>query len=552
VRRRIESFLILLREVPGALARGGLSLRMRLLAFLILFVCAIMLALLLALFAAGVFSAGLSESGIFLENEMANIVRKTEADYNTLSVEGVLLSRTFAEQVEEDLAASGVSAAEMKAHPELLEGILNRCVDPMLTALEKNVVSAVYIILDATVNPRIPGAESSRAGLFIRNMEPNALNRSAPSIHYMRGPISIARARNLYVLPQWGMEFSVSPGDFFHIAMKGAEAGADVSRLYYWNPGETLTGDYEDAILLCVPVIASDGAVVGVCGFEINAMLFKMQNIPNNSTFSRVFAMLAPIDGDTLDASRAMFAASHSVRSNLTGDLRVSAWKSGLSSFVSQDGGRWVGLSQTLHMYPKNAVHGNRQWALAVLLPEDDMNDYTLAKSGDILVLLFALLLASVAAAVLVSSRYLAPVLRAINQIKKEGAEEYTKTNIREIDDLFVFLTEQDADGERGTGPETAEINGEARTGPGADADADSAREFSQRLQTLSRAEKTVFDLYVQGYTAKEIAEILNLSINTIKTHNRRIYWKLGVTSRKELMAYLRARQAKGGAAHEE
>ncbi|WPK66120.1 hypothetical protein EUCA11A_02440 [Eubacterium callanderi] len=29
------------------------------------------------------------------------------------------------------------------------------------------------------------------------------------------------------------------------------------------------------------------------------------------------------------------------------------------------------------------------------------------------------------------------------------------------------------------------------------------------------------------------------MSINTIKTHNKRIYNKLGVTSRKELMLYI-------------
>ncbi|HHW98320.1 MAG TPA: helix-turn-helix transcriptional regulator, partial [Firmicutes bacterium] len=55
----------------------------------------------------------------------------------------------------------------------------------------------------------------------------------------------------------------------------------------------------------------------------------------------------------------------------------------------------------------------------------------------------------------------------------------------------------------------------------------------------LSPAEKAVFDLYVEGYKAKEIAAILCLSINTIKTHNRRIYMKLNVSSRKELMVYV-------------
>lgn len=52
-------------------------------------------------------------------------------------------------------------------------------------------------------------------------------------------------------------------------------------------------------------------------------------------------------------------------------------------------------------------------------------------------------------------------------------------------------------------------------------------------------AERAVFDLYMEGHTAKEIADILCLSINTIKTHNRRIYMKLNVSSRKELMVYI-------------
>ncbi|MDR1704019.1 MAG: helix-turn-helix transcriptional regulator [Clostridiales bacterium] len=71
--------------------------------------------------------------------------------------------------------------------------------------------------------------------------------------------------------------------------------------------------------------------------------------------------------------------------------------------------------------------------------------------------------------------------------------------------------------------------------------------EFENRLETLTRAERTIFNLYVQGYNAKEITEILVLSVNTVKTHNRHIYNKLGVTSRKELLARLRDKEKGGG-----
>jgi DNA-binding CsgD family transcriptional regulator len=59
--------------------------------------------------------------------------------------------------------------------------------------------------------------------------------------------------------------------------------------------------------------------------------------------------------------------------------------------------------------------------------------------------------------------------------------------------------------------------------------------------------------LYLKGYTAREIAQALYLSINTIKTHNKRIYMKLNISSRKELLLYAQMleehqqRQSKGG-----
>ena len=63
--------------------------------------------------------------------------------------------------------------------------------------------------------------------------------------------------------------------------------------------------------------------------------------------------------------------------------------------------------------------------------------------------------------------------------------------------------------------------------------------QFLQNVKTLSQAERNVFDLYIRGYKAQEIADELHLSINTIKTHNRRIFAKLNVSTRKELLVYI-------------
>jgi DNA-binding CsgD family transcriptional regulator len=59
---------------------------------------------------------------------------------------------------------------------------------------------------------------------------------------------------------------------------------------------------------------------------------------------------------------------------------------------------------------------------------------------------------------------------------------------------------------------------------------------LSERLLTLTGAERNVYDLFAQGCAVRQAAERLDLSVNTIKTHVKKIYKKLGVSSRKDFM----------------
>jgi len=64
--------------------------------------------------------------------------------------------------------------------------------------------------------------------------------------------------------------------------------------------------------------------------------------------------------------------------------------------------------------------------------------------------------------------------------------------------------------------------------------------EFLSNLAALTKTERNVFDLYVQGYRAKDMPGMLFVSKNTIKTHNRHIYEKLCVASREGLLGYIK------------
>lgn len=59
---------------------------------------------------------------------------------------------------------------------------------------------------------------------------------------------------------------------------------------------------------------------------------------------------------------------------------------------------------------------------------------------------------------------------------------------------------------------------------------------YMSGLKTLTPTEKSIYEAYIARVTTKEIMASLNIKESTLKYHNRNIYGKLGVSSRKELL----------------
>ncbi|MBR5774297.1 MAG: hypothetical protein IKY44_05515 [Clostridia bacterium] len=64
---------------------------------------------------------------------------------------------------------------------------------------------------------------------------------------------------------------------------------------------------------------------------------------------------------------------------------------------------------------------------------------------------------------------------------------------------------------------------------------------FERALPSLTHTEKLIYDFYLEGKTTKEIMAELDITENTLKYHNKNIYSKLGVPSRKRLLEVARA-----------
>ena len=64
---------------------------------------------------------------------------------------------------------------------------------------------------------------------------------------------------------------------------------------------------------------------------------------------------------------------------------------------------------------------------------------------------------------------------------------------------------------------------------------------FAEQIPTLTASEKSIYDCYVAGMATKEVLAEKDIAESTLKYHNRNLYSKLGVSSRKELLQYARA-----------
>ena len=162
------------------------------------------------------------------------------------------------------------------------------------------------------------------------------------------------------------------------------------------------------------------------------------------------------------------------------------------------------------------------------------------------------------------SRRFLSPLLKGLEQIRADKAER-TYSDIPEIDDLLDFLSQKDQE----TEATISELEQEMRYSKYKLDQLQAAHEAVQReyeaaqaeasrlayarksevdpaefqrfldcLNTLTPKETEIFNLYLQGKTTKEIQQLAHINENTLKYHNRNLYGKLGVKSRKQLLMY--------------
>lgn len=508
----------------------GLPLGWRLFLFLAVLLLTLFLGVIAILLLTGTFTAGLSENERLLDNELARASSDITAQFGQISLQTVELANNLSRSIEQNAREMDIALSDLSEHPDLLEEIILNEYDKVLFALLVAKSSGVFLILDATVNPALAQAEDSRAGLYIKNMEPNVISASAPNITFLRGFPGISRRKSLPLHAQWQMEFDISEAPYYHRPIEAARSNPHlpVSRLYYWSSALKLP-DTSEVIMLCAaPLIDSDGSLFGVCGLEISEMLFKLTNMPANSFYKRIFCLLAPVEEDTIELRRTLFAGGYAARiiSGEQNILQISKQRRHFYSYKQNRSKTFLGLHREVQLYPQDSPFSHERWTAAIMLPKDDILS-TVTRLNLIIFssLTLLVILGAVISFSLSNKFFVRPISNGFDAIKSMSPGSSPRTMIPEIDDLVDHLALHNR-----------ELAEKARR---EHLSFDILNEFMKRTGELTPAERKVFKLYGEGLTAQEVAEKQSVSINTIKTHSKHIYMKLEIKSREELILYV-------------
>lgn len=512
-------------------------MRRRLFLYMLALAVILLIFLAVGLFFLGHFSTTKATVSDDLSFQLDVYERQIDEQYEDLAMMGIALSRDTTEHIERYLSANNISFQDLNDSPEHINGVQSTIFDTLHEELLKTDCSGAFIILDATVNSSIEDADLSRTGLYFQR---GTLDETDETVLLFRGIAELGRSNNIMPHRKWRLEFKTDliPGYDEYVA----GAAQPLEKSCFLTAVSTLPGTSERAMHFVVPIIGSEGTVYGLCGFEICENYFKT-HFAQPTQLTHLTCMLTSKQDGTLDPSTG-FSAGVLGGYYLapTGVLTIENIGNGLVSLNGSSS--YVGMTRDI------SLSSQGDYVLTVMIPKAEYDKMVASNIISLLLLAFLLIFATIAFCIFFSRRFLSPLLKGLDQIRKQEHREATSTFV-EIDDLFVYLAEQDRLNEEekealrrerdknadALESQKAEIDRLAYSRK-SEVDPDDYEAFKNGIKSLTKTEKIIFELYLSGKSAKEIMEELGIQESTLKYHNHNILGKLNVSSRKQMLRY--------------
>ncbi len=475
---------------------------------------------------------------------------RIEHDCDELAACAISFSGQLEKAIQDYLTENNIGFSELKNDSVALDALQDRLYDSVYLNMQVAPASGAFYILDTTANSDSPTELYS--GIYLKYINLYSENTVNNDFSIYRGSFSTGKSRGINFHSGWKNESSTT---FFETCDASFSDGTH----FVLSPAVTIPDTWERARYIYVPIRDYEDSVIGVCGFEITDLLFQLSH---KSTDGRWGSEICGL----LDEQNGIYSGQFSLGRYNSTDNGLNIMDVNGSQVFDFGNEKCVGLT-------KEIVLGNKNFNVAVMLPETQYESFL--NKGQIHILLIFLIVAILAlvCCIFMSKKYVSPILKKIEQVKSK--EDYgEQLRIREIDDLFAFLEEKDdyyeqqledlENAKRFAEEEARKAKEEyekaAKKYELAKSEIDRLAEkhkedivpeeydfFVENLGMLTPAEHRIYELYLSGKTAKEIAEILHITENTLKYHNKNIYSKLGISSRKQLLRFAALKQHRDG-----
>lgn len=542
------------------------SMKRKLFGYMMLLALLLIAALVIGLLLFGRFESAGKNTYEALDIQMDNFEKDVFTHFDSLAAASIDLSEGMSIFLEAYLAGRGMTFDGLNDAKADIADIQEALIEPLRQNLLQENCSGVFVMLDVTVNNSVKDADVSRTGLYLQQ---SGYNNSDESILLYRGLAETGKSHGVMPHRKWRLEFRTDLIPNYDEILSNKLLPAQ--KAYLLTDRFSLPGTSEEAVLMVCPIVGADGTFYGICGYEVSASYFMTYHA--QPTKIEHLTCLMTTEESSLNASAGMSCGvSGGYYRAPSGILAVKNADDGLLYFTG-DNDSYVGVKRSISLSPNNNPH-----TLAVMMLQAD---YDRAVMKTILqnTLLWALLLFFAVSCCLYFSRhYLSPILKGLEQIKS-GEKPDEKISAPEINDLFVFLAEKDRQHEQSMDTLAKEkqtvqkekdrlqikyeraqqVYDEAQTeyvkaqedlanakreldrlaySRKNEIDPDDYENFLIGIQKLTPMERSIFEWYLEGKTAKEILALTGTQEGTLKYHNHNILNKLGVPSRKQMLRF--------------
>lgn len=525
----------------------GSSMQRRFVVYIISAVALVLSLILLLLNLFGILNPTRSRIMDGLDTQLIAYADGIEHDYNKIAAHAVSFADQTGTAVERFLKQNDLTFEDLKNNSDALSALQKELYDTVYLNMQLTPSSGAFYILDTTVN------ESSDPklynGIYLKYINLYSENTVNNQIALYRGSFSTAKEGNLTFHSGWNNEMKT---DFFD------SCDSEFSEDTYYTLSATveIPDTWERARYVYTPIRDARDRIIGVCGFEVNDLYFQLSRKAMDGKLGQLTGALLE------EGSEGYSGQFSSSRYNPIGANPVKFNEKNGAVLLDFGTEKCIGKTMRTEL-------GGKSFTVLLMMTEAQYKDQNRQGQMKIATVILIVGLIAFAYCLFMSKKYVSPILKRLNQIKTSKNGE-TLSNIREIDDLFAFLEEKDLAHEEQMSilqqaKQAAEE--EAKRTKAAYEKALAEYELAQNeilqltdegkkkidledydyficnLKTLTPAENRIYELYLEGKSAQDISKILGIQENTIKYHNRNIYGKLGVSSRKQLLRFAALKQ---------